>query len=179
MVKFKGGGSLPPRPGVGQLLRGLIGGSFGILVLCYLGQAAGVPWLMAPFGATCAILFAAPTSPLAQPRNVIAGHLITSTVGLAALYGFGDSIFVMSLAVGVAIMLMQLLRAVHPPAGANPLVIILAGKSVVGLSFLVAPVLLGSVLLVVIAAVINNWGKENHWPVYWHGMSLKKPKDNP
>lgn len=178
MANLKGGGSLPPRPSVALLLKGLIGGFVGILVLSYLGDISGVPWIMAPFGATCAILFAAPTSPLAQPRNVIGGHLITSSVGLAALYGLGDSILVMSLAVGVAIMMMQFFRAVHPPAGANPLIIILAGQNIIGLSFLVTPVLIGSVMLVLIAAVINNWGKENRWPVYWHGISPLKRKDN-
>ncbi|ABE53841.1 HPP [Shewanella denitrificans OS217] len=170
MNKLKGGGSLPPRPSLLQLLKGLIGGTLGILCLCLLGQYSGVPWLMAPFGATCVILFAAPTSPLAQPRNVIGGHFIAASVGIAALYGLGDSYITMSVAVGVAIVAMQFLRAVHPPAGANPIVIILAGKSAVSLSFLFTPVLVGSVLLVVIASLVNNYGVKDGWPVYWHGF---------
>nr|WP_269117714.1 HPP family protein [Vibrio cincinnatiensis] len=170
MKKLKGGGSLPPRPSLLQLSKGLVGGTLGILCLCLLGQYSGVPWLMAPFGATCVILFAAPTSPLAQPRNVIGGHLITASVGLIALYGFGDSFLVLSVAVGVSIMLMQFFRAVHPPAGANPVVVILAGKAAVGLSFLFTPVLVGSVLLVFIASMVNNYGVKDGWPVYWHGL---------
>ena len=174
MKKLRGGGALPPKPTMIQLLKGLIGGFLGILPLSLLGQSTGVPWLMAPFGATCVILFAAPASPLAQPRNVIAGHLITSAAGLVALYSLGDSIIVMSLAVGVSIMLMQYFRSVHPPAGANPVVIILAGQSVVGFDYLVTPVLLGSITLVVIASVINNYGTEGNWPVYWHGFGRQK-----
>ncbi|MEJ2765224.1 HPP family protein [Photobacterium sp. MCCC 1A19761] len=174
MKKLRGGGALPPRPKLIQMMKGLVGGFLGILTLSVLGQSTGVPWLMAPFGATCVILFAAPASPLAQPRNVIAGHLITSTVGLVALYTLGDSIIVMSLAVGVAIMLMQYFRAVHPPAGANPLVIILAGQGAVGFDYLITPVLIGSVTLVAIASVINNYGEEGNWPVYWHGFSRQK-----
>ncbi|MBJ7539666.1 HPP family protein [Marinomonas transparens] len=174
MNKLKGGGSLPPRPSLPQLLKGFIGGTLGILCLCLLGQYSGVPWLMAPFGATCVILFAAPQSPLAQPRNVILGHLIASSVGLAALYTLGDSYIVMSLSVGVAIMAMQAFRAVHPPAGANPIIIILAGKSVVGLSFLFTPVLVGSVLLVITASIVNNYGAKDGWPVYWHGLGKKQ-----
>jgi CBS-domain-containing membrane protein len=173
MKKLKGGGSLPPRPSLLQLLKGLIGGTLGILCLSLLGQYSEVPWLMAPFGATCVILFAAPTSPLAQPRNVIGGHLIAASVGLAALYRLGDSYIAMSVAVGVSIMAMQFLRAVHPPAGANPIVIILAGKSAVSLSFLVTPVLVGSILLVVIASLVNNYGVKDGWPVYWHGFGKK------
>jgi CBS-domain-containing membrane protein len=99
-------------------------------------------------------------------------------VGIVALYGFGNSMFVISLAVGIAIMLMQFFRVVHPPAGADPLVVILAGKTAIGLSFLVTPILVGSVMLVVIATVINNWGKEGRWPVYWHGIGSAKEKDD-
>ncbi|MGF1727330.1 HPP family protein [Photobacterium nomapromontoriensis] len=178
MKKLRGGGALPPKATMIQMLKGLLGGFLGILVLSLLGQSTGVPWLMAPFGATCVLLFAAPTSPLAQPRNVIAGHLITSTVGLCALYGLGGSMIVMSLAVGVSIMLMQCFRAVHPPAGANPVVIVLAGQSAVGFDFLLTPVLIGSITLVVIASVINNYGKQNNWPVYWHGFGQQKGQKN-
>lgn len=173
MKKLTGGGALPPRPNLCQLLQGLIGGSLSMLVLCYLGKHTGLPWLMAPFGATCVILFAAPKSPLAQPRNVIAGHLITALIGLLMLHALGNSIVVMSLAVGMSIMMMQLCRAVHPPAGANPLVIMLAGPGTLGFSYLITPVLLGSVTLVAIATIVNNTGKA-HWPVYWHGITRRQ-----
>lgn len=174
MKRLQGGGTLPPKPTMTHLLKGLIGSSLGILVLCILGQTTEVPWLMAPFGATCVLLFAVPSSPLAQPRNVIGGHFISATVGLIALYGFGDSIIVMALAVGIATLLMLYFRAVHPPAGANPLVIILAGQSAVGFDYLFTPVLIGSVTLVVIAAAVNNYGAEGKWPVYWHGVGRQK-----
>ena len=174
MRRLQGGGTLPPKPTMTQLLKGLVGSTLGILAVCLLGQSTGFPWLMAPFGATCVLLFAVPTSPLAQPRNVIGGHMISATVGLIALYGFGDSMMVLALAVGIATLLMQYFRAVHPPAGANPLVIILAGQGVVGFDYLLTPVLVGSVTLVMIATVINNYGVEGRWPVYWHGFSRQK-----
>ncbi|EOX4357309.1 HPP family protein [Vibrio cholerae] len=169
MSKFRGGGSLPPKPSSVQLLKGLVGGTLGILCLCILGDYSGSPWLMAPFGATCVLLFAVPISPLAQPRNVIGGHLISASIGLAALYALGDSYVVMSLAVGVSIMTMQYLRAVHPPAGANPIVIILAGKSIVGFDFLLFPVLSGSIILILISTLVNNYGVKEGWPHYWLG----------
>ncbi|MBI6549671.1 HPP family protein [Xenorhabdus lircayensis] len=177
MSKLRGGGGLPPRPDFVQLIKGLSGGFLGILVLSYLSQTTEYPWLMAPFGATCVILFAAPASPLAQPRNIIGGHLLATAVGLLTLYSLGDSLIVMSLAVGIAIMLMQLFRVVHPPAGANPLVIFLAGQEAVGFDFLFTPVLTGSLALIAIASFINNVGKENSWPVYWHGFTRKKRVD--
>nr|WP_236617153.1 HPP family protein [Halomonas anticariensis] len=120
---------------------------------------------MAPFGATCVLLFAAPGAPLAQPRNVIGGHLIAATVGLVMMNVFGSGIWQMAVGVGVAIALMQFFRAVHPPAGANPLVVLTAG--VHDWSFLATPVLAGSVVLVAIALVINNIGQAKQWPQYW------------
>ena len=68
MRRLQGGGTLPPKPTMTQLLKGLVGSTLGILAVCLLGQSTGFPWLMAPFGATCVLLFAVPTSPLAQPR---------------------------------------------------------------------------------------------------------------
>ncbi|MDC9580561.1 HPP family protein [Xenorhabdus sp. PR6a] len=174
MSKLRGGGVLPPKPDFIQLIKGLLGGFLGILVLSYLSQTTEYPWLMAPFGATCVILFAVPASPLAQPRNVIGGHLLATAVGIITLYTLGNALIVMSLSVGIAIMLMQLLRVVHPPAGANPLVIFLAGQEAVGFDFLFTPVLMGSVALVVIASFINNMGKENRWPIYWYGFTRRK-----
>lgn len=174
MKKLSGGGAQAPEAGIIQLVKGFIGGTSGILILGYLAQTTGVPWLMAPFGATCVLLFAVPGSPLAQPRNVIAGHFLTSAVGLSALHGFGNSLPVMSVAVGVAIALMQYTRTVHPPAGANPIVIILAGQHAAGISFLITPVLLGSVTLVVIAFFVNNTGKNASWPAFRHQPGRRK-----
>ena len=85
MKKLIGGGELPPRATFSQLIKGFVGGTVGILFLCLLAEQSEVPWLMAPFGATCVLLFAVPTSPLAQPRNIIAGHFISAAVGLIAL----------------------------------------------------------------------------------------------
>ncbi|UIJ42561.1 HPP family protein [Vibrio kanaloae] len=169
--KLTGGGELPPRATISQLLKGFIGGTAGIFVLCMLAEQSEVPWLMAPFGATCVLLFAVPTSPLAQPRNIIAGHFISAVVGLIALYGFGDSYLVMALAVGSAIMLMLYFRAVHPPAGANPIVITLAGTATVDWTFLFTPVLVGSIALVCIGAMLNNTSPQQKWPLYWVGKS--------
>lgn len=167
--RLSGGGALPPKAGAMQKLRGFIGGAAGILVLCLLGEYSGIPWLMAPFGATCVLLFAVPTSPLAQPRNIVFGHLISAAVGLSALFMFGDSYVVMAIAVGTAIMLMQHFRSVHPPAGANPIVIALAGTTNIDWTFLITPVLSGSLALVFIGALLNNSNEEQAWPLYWLG----------
>lgn len=167
--RLSGGGALPPKANLIQKVKGFMGGTAGILVLSLLADYSGIPWLMAPFGATCVLLFAVPTSPLAQPRNIVLGHFISAAVGLVALFMFGDSYIVMAIAVGTAIMLMQHCRAIHPPAGANPIVIALAGSANIDWMFLITPVLSGSLALVCIGALLNNSGKNQAWPLYWVG----------
>ncbi len=167
MSKFSGGGKLVPRPNAKAIMTGFIGGFVGILSLSLLTNWSGYPLLMAPFGATCVILFTAAAAPFAQPRNVIGGHFISALVGLIALYFFGQGPIVMALAVATAIAAMQFFRVVHPPAGANPLVILMASS--VGFDFLLLPVLAGSIILVGVAAVVNNMKAGSQWPVYWLG----------
>lgn len=170
-----GSEKLPNRPKLLDLFQGLLGGTLAILTLEYLTIYSGSYFIMAPFGASCVILFAVSRSPLAQPRNVIFGHLISAFVGLVFLKLFGDSIFITALAVGCAIAAMQFLRCVHPPAGANPLVILLTASQVnYDFSFLLFPVLSGSISLVIIAYVVNNLLSKNQWPIYWLAIFKNK-----
>ncbi|MEN3032054.1 HPP family protein [Chromobacterium amazonense] len=163
--KVRGSGALPARPNRWQIVAGLIGGSVGIGLIAVLAHAQNLPLLMAPFGATCVLLFAAPDTPLAQPRNVIGGHLVSSLVGLLFLKYVGVGPLEMGLAVGLAIALMQATRTLHAPAGADPLVVLMSGKA--GWSFLFAPVFASAVILVLVAIVVNNVGQNKQWPRYW------------
>ncbi|AXF86227.1 hypothetical protein DTO96_101973 [Ephemeroptericola cinctiostellae] len=159
---------LPSRFSIKELARGFFGGALGILILEILTNYVDSPFIMAPFGATCVILFTVAQSPLAQPRNVILGHFISALVGIIALKLFPVSIITISLAVGVAICSMQAFRCVHPPAGANPLVILLTANKVhYDWDFLLFPVLSGTIALVLVAYVINNIMNDHKWPVYW------------
>jgi CBS-domain-containing membrane protein len=135
------------------LLAGL-GATLAIAVLAYLDRyIEGSLWLMAPFGATTVLVFALPKSPLAQPRNVIFGHLLTATVGLVFVQFVGVYPWSLALATGVSITLMLLSKTTHPPAGANPILVMLLNP---GWSFLLTPVLVGSVLIAAIGYFYNK-----------------------
>ncbi|WP_169082772.1 HPP family protein [Paenibacillus sp. PL91] len=134
-------------------LAAAVGGTAAIALLLLMGDAASVTLLMAPFGASCVIAFVLPESPLAKPRSIVGGHLISTGVGLAMLQLFGTSTWSLALSVGLSILLMQYTRTVHPPAGADPLVVMLSGAS---WSFLVTPVLLGAVIIAVAAYVYRR-----------------------
>ena len=101
-----------------------IGSCLAILVLQAVGQGLHHPLLLAPFGASCVLLFAAPDSPLAQPRNIFVGYALATLVGFAALWLFAGAWWSVALAVGATITLMGVTHTVHPPAGAHPIVII-------------------------------------------------------
>ncbi|PCE23651.1 hypothetical protein BWP39_28635 [Paraburkholderia acidicola] len=141
---------------------GFLGGVLAITVIGLFGGVVGMPLLIAPFGASSVLLFAAPDSAFAQPRNLVWGHLIASTVGLVVFWLAGAGLWQMALAVGAAIALMQLTRTVHPPAGADPLVIMLGGGA--SGTFLLFPVLAG-VLLLLLIALVFNWAVHGEpWP---------------
>lgn len=168
---FYGKEKIPSSPTKMDALRSLIGGTLSILILLLLGKWTHNLFIMAPFGATCVLLYAVSQSPLAQPRNIIFGHIVSAFIGLFFLKVFGISILTMALSVGCAIAVMQLLQCVHPPAGANPLLILLTGNSIhYEWSFLIFPVLVGSVSLVMIAHIVNNIKSKHKWPIY--GLAL-------
>jgi CBS-domain-containing membrane protein len=164
--KIRGGGTCPPAPSLRQILNGLLGSALGIAIVAVLTRSYHFPLLMAPLGASCFLLFGVPDAPFAQPRNVIAGHLLSSLVGLVFFKYVGVSPVEMGLAVGVAIALMLFTRTSHPPAGADPLVIMIAGN--LGWGFLITPVLASTIILVLIALLFNNVGDGRSWPRYWY-----------
>lgn len=149
-----------------QALLGFSGGFCAIGLLGLLGHLSGAPLLIAPFGASSVLLFAAPESPFALPRNLVLGHLIATLVGLCIFMLAGSGLWQMALSVGLAIGLMQITRSVHPPAGADPLVIMLGGTATP--MFLLFPVLIGVLLLLAIALLFNNFFRDQRWPARWH-----------
>jgi len=122
-------------------------------------------WLMAPFGApTMVLLFALPESPLAQPRNIFCGHLLTSLVGLIILNALGVSPLTLGLAVGLGIAVMMLTHTVHPPAGANPLVVMLTAQH---WDFLYMPVASGVALILAYGWLYHNLLCRRQYPQKW------------
>jgi CBS-domain-containing membrane protein len=144
-----------------SLISGL-GGFAAILCLAEASALGRATLLIAPFGASCVLAFALPASPVAQPRNIIGGHLIATIVGLATYALMGATPVSFAIGVGVAIALMQISGSLHPPAGADPIVVILAKAS---WPFLFAPVLVGAVAIVVIAIGYHRWLSKRGYPV--------------
>ncbi|MGL5577368.1 MAG: HPP family protein [Sarcina sp.] len=145
-------------------LIGLIGGFITIALLALLTKDAGTLWLIAPFGASCVLVFGVWNAPLSQPRNVIGGHLISSFIGIIIYKFMGNTPISIGLGVGLAIAIMILTKTTHPPAGADPIVAIMAGS---GFGFLFKPVFFGAIIIVVIGLLINNISKIRKYPTFW------------
>lgn len=142
-----------------------IGAAACIFVLSLLTDLdPAVAFLMAPFGATMVIVFALPEGPLAQPRNVFLGHALTAAVGLIMLHSLGVSSLTLAIAVGLGVAVMMFADAVHPPAGANPLLIMLTGQT---WDFLFMPVMSGAVVIILFALVYHRFVSGAAYPKRW------------
>jgi len=138
--------------------RSVAGGALGILLvalLCHywVGTASATPWLVAPIGASAVLVFAVPSSPLAQPWAVVGGNSLSALVGSVCAMLIPDPAFAGAVAVGLAIGLMFWLRCLHPPGGAAALLSALGGVS---LSFVLFPVLVNCLLLVLAGVLYNR-----------------------
>lgn len=142
----------PGQP-VPLVVKGGVGGLLAIGAVAWLSHIIGNPLLMAPFGATCVLLFSVPNSPLSQPANVVGGHLVSTAIGLMLHMMLPMEWWSLGLAVGLAIAAMAALRLTHPPAGADPLVVFFDNP---GWAYLGLPVALGSLALIVIAWLFHR-----------------------
>ena len=119
-------------------------------------------FLLASFGSSMVLLYGYPESPFAQPKNVLFGHLVTAFVGLIVLHFIPLPIYlIIPLAVGLGVGLMILFNITHPPAGGNPIIVIIGGVS---FEYLISPVLTGSLIIIIFAIIINRFILKKPYP---------------
>jgi CBS-domain-containing membrane protein len=162
--KMRGTERAPARVPTKIIVRGFFGALLAIGTVAYLAASSGMPLVLGSFGASCVLLFSFPDNPFSQPRNVIGGHFISSLTGLVFLAVFGSTWWSMALALASAIALMHVTRTAHPPAGSNPVIIMLG---LPGWGFLLMPTLVGSSIIVAVALAFNNTGNDRRYPKYW------------
>ncbi len=150
--------------GVAERVRIVVGallgmGITGAVMVLLLPQTVGeMPWLIGPTGASAVLLFALPSSPLAQPWSVIGGNTLSALVGVICTQWLGATWLAAALAVAGAIALMLAARCLHPPGGAMALTAVLGGPVIeeAGFGYVLAPVALNSVLLLATALLFHN-----------------------
>jgi CBS-domain-containing membrane protein len=172
--KMKGGAKSPPGVGLTEVLWSWLGAAVGIGICGYLSakyfEPRDLTLIIGSFGASAVLVYGAIKSPLAQPRNLIGGHVISGFVGVAACQLLGDTPWVAaSFAVSFAIAAMLATRTLHPPGGATALIAVVGGPKIHALGFLYpfVPAGLGAVILLVVALAVNNLSKGRRYPEYW------------
>ena len=136
--------------------------TIGVLTILTFKSTIGL-FLAGSFGSSMVLLFGFPESPFAQPRNVFFGHLVTAMVGVIFVNLIPLPIYIsIALAVGVGIFLMILLNVVHPPAGGNPIIIIIGSVS---FDYLILPIMSGCLIIILLAILINRFILKKRYPL--------------
>jgi CBS domain-containing membrane protein len=153
-----------------------IGIQLTILVCSALSFARhDLPFIVAPLGASAVLVFAVPSSPMAQPWPVVGGNIISSLVGVAVFRAIPDLVIAAGVAVGAAILMMSLLRCLHPPGGASALTAVIGSHAVhmSGYEFAFMPVGINSIVLVGIAMLFHRMSGYSY---AWQGRRDRDPE---
>lgn len=156
---------------ISNLLWSWIGSFLGILTISFIHydvlKGTDLSLVIGSFGASAVLIYGAIHSPLAQPRNLIGGHILSAIVGVASFKYFGETIwFCSAFAVATSILVMQLTLTLHPPGGATALIAVIGSEQIHNLGFLyvLVPVASGAFILFVIAIFVNNIPNNRHYP---------------
>lgn len=149
-------------------------GSFvGIGLIAYLQSTelpqSDVVFLIGSFGASSVLVYGVIQSPLAQPRNLIGGHLVSALAGVTVQKFAPDILWVTApLAVSISIVLMQVTKTLHPPGGATALIAVTGSEQIknLGYGYVLSPVLLGTIILLGTALIFNNITSKRHYPAH-------------
>lgn len=124
-------------------------------------------FLIGSFGASSVLIYGAIQSPLAQPRNLVGGHLISAFIGVTIYKFFPDIIWLTApLAVALSIVLMQITKTLHPPGGATALIAVIGSGKIktLGYIYVLSPVLTGCLILLGVALIFNNMTMDRKYP---------------
>lgn len=173
--KWRGGhAGGPPRVSRTEVFWSWLGALAGVGALAAVGELCFTAYnrhlLIGSFGASAVLLFGAPRSPLAQPRNMIGGHTVSALVGVTCWQTLHASpMLAQALAVATAIALMHLSRTLHPPGGATALIATLGSAEIdkLGYWYVLWPATAGPLLLLLVALLINNLPRSRRYPLMW------------
>jgi CBS-domain-containing membrane protein len=136
--------------------------TIGVLTILTYKSTFGL-FIAGSFGSSMVLLFGFPESPFAQPKNIFFGHLVTALVGVVFVTLVPLPLYInIALAVGVGIFLMILLNIVHPPAGGNPIMVIIGSVSY---DYLLSPIIFGCIIIILLAILINRFLLKKNYPL--------------
>lgn len=172
--KMAGTTKSPPGVGLAEMLWSWLGAFLGIGAVAYLNYQflEGTPLVLiiGSFGASAVLVYGATKSPLAQPRNLIGGHIISALIGVASFKLLHSHLWLAAaVAVATSIAVMHATKTLHPPGGATALIAVISGEKITNLGFFYAimPVGAGAVILLIVALIVNNLARDRRYPEFW------------
>src|SRR3989339_2104820 len=165
----------PPAVSTSEIVWSWIGAFFGIASVAlinynFLGEGSDLVLIIGSFGASAVLIYGAIKSPLAQPRNLMGGHVIAAIIGVTAFKLLAPHLWLAAaLAVAVSIAVMHATRTLHPPGGATALIAVISGPQGTNLGYLYAliPVGAGALVMLAVALLVNNLAPRRRYPEFW------------
>jgi len=172
--KMKGRSKSPPGVGLSEIAWSWMGAFLGIAAVAMLNYRylaeTDLVMIIGSFGASAVLIYGAIRSPLAQPRNLIGGHIISAVIGVASYQLLSDHMWVAaSVAVSTAIAAMHATKTLHPPGGATALIAVIGSQKVhdLGYMYVLMPAGLGAVVMLIVALLVNNIPRDRQYPEFW------------
>lgn len=164
----------PPRVSNEEILWSWIGGFLGIAAVAWASQlyfeGRDLSLMIGSFGASAVLAYGAVRSPLAQPRNLVGGHMVSALIGVICWKLLHQHLWLAeSVAVATAIAAMHATRTLHPPGGATALIAVIGSPEIHRLGFLyvLLPATIGPLILLTVALLVNNIPSSRRYPEIW------------
>jgi CBS-domain-containing membrane protein len=174
LKKMKGTTKSPPIVSISEIIWSWVGAFLGIasvgLINYSILEGTDLVMIIGSFGASAVLIYGAIKSPLAQPRNLIGGHVISAIIGVTTYEIFHNHMWLAaSVAVATAIAVMHATKTLHPPGGATSLIAVIGSQKIHNLGYLyvIIPAGLGATIMLIVALLVNNIPKSRRYPEFW------------
>ncbi len=173
--KMKGTAKSPPGVGLIEIIWSWVGAFFGIAAVAFINynilEGTDLVMVIGSFGASAVLIYGAIKSPLAQPRNLIGGHIFSAIIGVASYQVLQTNMWLAAcVAVATAIAVMHATKTLHPPGGATALIAVIGSTKIHALGYLytIIPAGVGALIMLAVALLVNNIPKNRQYPQYWY-----------
>lgn len=171
--KMRGSAKGPPPVRFAEIVWSWVGAFLGIALVAYLNyhllEGTDLVIIIGSFGASAVLIYGAVKSPLAQPRNLLGGHMISAIVGVASFQALQGQLWLAAaVAVATAIALMHATKTLHPPGGATALIAVIGGDGIhdLGYLYVILPVGAGAAIMLAVALLVNNLPRNRRYPEF-------------
>jgi len=172
--KMKGTTKSPPAVSLSEIIWAWIGSFAGIAAVAFVNSAivdkTDLVMIIGSFGASAVLIYGAIRSPLAQPRNLIGGHMISAAIGVATFKLLPAPLWLISaIAVATSIAVMHATKTLHPPGGATALIAVIGSQKIHNLGYLyvLMPAGVGPLIMLAVALLVNNLSENRRYPEFW------------